>query len=399
MVRSQSLGVASPSSWKVDRVVLPRSDGSNALRPPPAQVSAKYLNEKPLPKPATSPKSRNFAPALTESYLLSPPLSAVGQPRGLFDTALKAPRLSRYNSERSGYVSPPSAYTSDSRSNTSVSNKRLTFGSNVVSPPPTNSPRLSRNFAMSPRLSMQHPPTPPPDIPLPPLPPMSEASSISPRESRRFSQVPMSSRMCSPGIPSNRPGLQSRHSAASRLPTLRHQKSSPELGSSASWSRTSRRPPTPCANVRGPRSPDYTQFETVEPPSMLLVEEPVPPSMGIPISPSFEAIGAMLEDPQGRSSLIVDTEPPWMEGTSEHQGSPPMTSAQTAGWGRRQAEFATRAPAMRKTESTGLEGIKQLLAQAYSSRVEEPVSVRRTPAIGAETVEESDGYVVWGTAL
>lgn len=130
---------------------------------------------------------------------------------------------------------------------------------------------------------------------------------------------------------------------------------------------------------------------------MLLVEEPVPPSMGIPISPSFEAIGAMLEDPQGRSSLIVDTEPPWMEGTSEHQGSPPMTLAET-GWGRRQAEFANRAPAMKKTESTGLEGIKQLLAQAYS-RVEEPVSNRRTQAIRAETVEESDGYVVWGTAL
>jgi hypothetical protein len=130
---------------------------------------------------------------------------------------------------------------------------------------------------------------------------------------------------------------------------------------------------------------------------MLLIEEPVPESMNITKSPSFDAIGAMLEDPQGMSSLIVDTEPPWLEGNTEYQGSPPMTSPPTGTWGTRQAGFASRAPAMRKTESTGLEGIKLLLAQSRS-RTEELGDARMGRA-DAETVETSEEYVVWGTAL
>lgn len=396
MVRSQSLGVASPSSWKVDRAVLPRSETSTALRPPPAPVGAKYMMDKPLPKAAILPRSKSFAPSPVESALLSPPLSAVGQPPGQYESGIKAPRLSRYNSERSGYVAPPSSYMGECGTKTSVSNKRLTFGSDAVSPPATNSPRLSKNLALSPRLSVQHPPTPPPDIPLPPVP-MGGASS--PRASRRFSQVPMPSRMSTAGIPNGRSGLQSRHSAASRLPTLRHQKSSPELGSSATWSRTARRPPTPGPNARGLPSPELAQFEMRSPASTPLVEEPVLASVCIPISPSFDAIDAMLEDPQGRSSLIMDTEPPWLEGASEYQGSPPMSAPPMGTWGNRQAELASRAPAMRKTESTGLEGIKLLLAQASSSRMEGPVSAGAGRAYGAEMVEASDEHVVWGTAL
>lgn len=95
----------------------------------------------------------------------------------------------------------------------------------------------------------------------------------------------------------------------------------------------------------------------------------------------------------------MDTEPPWLEGASEYQGSPPMSAPPMGTWGNQQAELAARAPAMRKTESTGLEGIKLLLAQASSSRMEGPVSAGAGRAYGAEMVEASDEHVVWGTAL
>ena len=217
--------------------------------------------------------------------------------------------------------------------------------------------------------------------------------------------------------------MQSRHSAASRLPTrtIKRQKSSPELGSST-WSRSAARPSTPWATAPAPASPDLIQFAQMESLSSLLLDEPLPPVLGMPLSPSFEAIGAILEEPATRSSLIVDTQPPWLEGTeSLDQGSPivietarhaaiqpSLTAASASTWTAPHAQYAVSAPSMRKAESAGLEGIKLLLAQVDDwNRIhkcgnlglEDPFNARSETTMHRGMMAEADEYVVWGTAI
>jgi hypothetical protein len=426
MSRSQSLGnMPGPIS------------GGRPIHPPSPKTVARYLSDKPLPQPTPSPQSRNFAETSVESS--TPPLSAVGNFRHRPNATrpVITPRLSvpapasdpMRHVSMEGSTSRPvqrrqDSVSSQKRQSSQLSEKdgrRMTFGRSMVSPISTSSPRLSGTFAVSPRLSMQHPPTPPPDIPLPPVP--TGESAVSPKATRRFSQLPMPSRLHPSVNPASRPGLQSRHSAASRLPTraLRHQKSSPEL-ESATWSRTATRPRTPWAIAPGPSSPELIQFAQMESLNPMLSDEPLSPVIGMTLSPSFDAIGAILEEPTTRSSLIVDTEPPWIEGTdSLHQGSPMLdeptqqsaiphrpafTSSST--WTASYTQFATSAPPMKKAVSSGLEGIKQLLAQVDDwTRVhargnlalEDPFNARAETTMHREMTPESEGYVVWGTAL
>lgn len=426
MSRSQSLGNM-PGSNSTER----------PINPPSPKTVARYLSDKPLPKPTLSPQSRKFEE--TSDGSSTPPLSAVGNFRHRPEAKRPAitPRLSaatpvskplqhvteEVNSSRSVQRRQDSV-SSQKRQSSQFSEKdgrRSTFGRSMVSPISTSSPRLSGTFAVSPRLSMQHPPTPPPDIPLPPVP--TGESAVSPKATRRFSQLPMPSRLHPSGNPGSRPGLQSRHSAASRLPTraLRHQKSSPELGS-ATWSRTATRPRTPWAIAPGHTSPELIQSAQMESLNPMLSDEPLSPVIGIPLSPSFDAIGAMLEKPATRSSLIVDTEPPWIEGTDSLHSESPMVDepvrqsaiprraapSPSSTWSVPHAQFATSAPPMKKTVSSGLEGIKQLLAQVGDwSRVhgrdnlalEDPFNARTAMTMHRDTSPESEGYVVWGTAL
>ena len=429
MSRSQSMG----------NIPVGPSSSGRALHSSSPGTIARYLSDKPLPKPAVSPQHRHFAHSPTESSMLSPPLSAIGNPRKRPDTGrpVVAHRhsgsVTARNSTQS--ASPESSDLLDPQQrNNSVSrqkrqsslasekeDRRLTFGRSMVSPVTSTSPRLSSTSAISPRLSMQHPPTPPPDIPLPPVPVREPA--VSPEVARRFSQLPMPSRIHSSTSRSGRPGLQSRHSAASRLPTraLRHQKSSPELGSAA-WSRTSTRPRTPWAIAPGPTSPELIQFAKMESLSPMLLDEPLSPILGMPLSPTFEAIGAMLEEPTTGSSLIIDTEPPWMEGTDPlDQGLPtfaeplphsavssPTFASSTSTWTAPHAQYAISAPSMKKATSTGLEGIKLLLAQVDdwtrvhgcgNPALEDPFNARAETTMHRGMMADSEEYVVWGTAL
>jgi hypothetical protein len=267
---------------------------------------------------------------------------------------------------------------------------------------------------------------------------------------RRFSQRPMSIRASTPPVAlmmygESRPPLTSRHSAASRLPTLKYRKSSPELGALDGAQRTRsagsrRRPSTPWAEEHeghAHHSPDLAQFGATDYSlpctSGLLMNEPslFPSSStwmttGMPLSPSFDALGAMLEEPQqtrrkDSDGLLVDMEPPWMDSPAlASQQSPRLPSLPGVG----------RAPAavgMERTQSSGLEGIKALLAQVddwsrvhgyantqqsstatRTSILQDPFNARATGgaeffgcgrmAVDGDLVE-AGGDVVWGTAL
>lgn len=154
----------------------------------------------------------------------------------------------------------------------------------------------------------------------------------------------------------------------------------------------------------------------------MLLDEPLSPVLGMSLSPTFEAIDAMLEEPTTRSSLIVDTEPPWMEGTdpldqglptfAEPLRQPAFPSSTIASlactWTAPHAQYATSAPPMKKTESTGLEGIKLLLAQVDdwtrvhgcgNPALEDPFNARAETTMHRGMMADSEEYVVWGTAL
>ncbi|KAJ9120950.1 hypothetical protein QFC22_002886 [Naganishia vaughanmartiniae] len=443
----------------------PRQAGWPSPSTSTTSPSSKRLSTQP-PSPL-----RTQTPMRTQAHepsLLSPPLSAVGHSRDFPSSGNK-----RNTAQLSNRPAPPlksvreSVTSSDTHTSTrdgfrrtsssseeqtspeqiKRDSRRSTFGRSVVTPINTSSPRLSS--IASPRESIMHPLTPPPDIPLPPVPTTMPGFESITGIPRRFSQRPLSIRAATPPASltmygESRPALRSRHSAASRLPTLKYRKSSPELGTLSNARSTMsggsrRRPSTPWAeeqNEHAYHSPELAQFgalnSSLPSASGLLTDEPsLFPSWtttDMPLSPSFDALGAMLNEPcqTGRkdsSSLLVDMEPPWMDSPSlASQQSPRLPSQTHAGLVR------VRAPptAMERTHSSGLEGIKALLAQvddwsrvhgfangqqssaARASRtsiLQDPFNARAAggPEFVAMAVDddlgEECGDVVWGTAL
>ncbi|KAJ9093397.1 hypothetical protein QFC21_006427 [Naganishia friedmannii] len=459
MSRSYSTGTC----IRISPLTSPRGQPRQSLWPSPStgtQNMGGTQLAKPSPPPSPPPTRNSVRSSTCEPSLLSPPLSAVGPSFGNKRNAarsssrpsppLKSVRESvtssdTHTSTRDGFRrTSSSSEEQTSPEQIKRDSRRSTFGRSVVTPVNTSSPRFSS--IASPRESMMHPLTPPPDMPLPPVPTTTQGSE-STMLPRRFSQRPMSIRTSTPPVSlmmygESRPALTSRHSAASRLPTLKYRKSSPELGTPENAQSTRsggsrRRPSTPWD---AHHSPELAQFGTIDyslpSSSGLLTDEPsLFPSSStwtttdMPLSPSFDALGAMLDEPlqtrrKDSSGLLVDMEPPWMDSPSlATQQSLRLPSLPKAAVGR-----ASPAP-MKRTQSSGLEGIKALLAQVddwtrihgfanaqqnsaaratRTSLLQDPFNARAVGsaefvgcarmAVDADLGEEG-GDVVWGTAL
>lgn len=103
-----------------------------------------------------------------------------------------------------------------------------------------------------------------------------------------------------------------------------------------------------------------------------------------------------------------DQEYPLIEEPKRQSTAPPRALGPSSTWTAPHAQFAASAPSMRKAESSGLEGIKLLLAQVddwtrvhtrSDSVLEDPFNARTETTIHRGLMAESEEYVVWGTAL